>query len=194
MSTSWFAVVASGVFLARLVPQPVRLARRGVAAGVSPLAALNAVVATLGWLAYGLVVGLPVVWIVAALALVPGLWTVALLAGSTRREDLMVAGGWAAVVVLSFGVGLAAGVLAVGVLVTQGPQVWLAARERDLSGIAPATWWLAIADATSWGAYGVAVADPALMGYGLVLSASASVVLARLWWTRRAVLAPAVAV
>jgi len=85
-------------------------------------------------------------------------------------------------------------VLGAGVLVTQGPSVLKALREDDLRGISPATWWISIADAAAWGAYGVAVDSTALVGYGLVLSTSAIVVLGRIWWTGRAVeaeLAPA---
>ena len=80
--------------------------------------------------------------------------------------------------------GYLAAALAVGVLVTQGPQVWRACRERDLSGLSPATWGLSILDAAAWGAYGVAADDAALIGYAVVLSSSAVVVLTRIRWTR----------
>jgi phosphoglucosamine mutase len=49
---------ASAVFLVRLLPQPIRLARDGRPAGVSALAALNAVVSAFAWTAYGLIAGL----------------------------------------------------------------------------------------------------------------------------------------
>ena len=77
-----------------------------------------------------------------------------------------------------------AAVLAAGVLVTQGPQVVKSVRESDLSGIAPATWWISVLDAATWGAYGVAIGDAALMGYGVVLMRSAAIVLGRIHWTR----------
>ena len=54
-SVDALGLLASVVFLVRLLPQPVRLARRPqVVAGVSALAALQAVVAAGAWVAYGL--------------------------------------------------------------------------------------------------------------------------------------------
>ena len=100
-STDVLGIVASAVFLARLTPQPVRLARSGVADGVSPLAALNAVIAALAWLVYGLVADDPVVWIVSLVAVVPGVWAVLLLRRRTALADLLAAGAWAGIVVAS---------------------------------------------------------------------------------------------
>ncbi|MEI2652080.1 MAG: hypothetical protein V9G12_07980 [Microthrixaceae bacterium] len=161
------------------------MARSGVADGVSPLAALNAVIAALAWLVYGLVADDPVVWIVSMVAVVPGVWAVLLLRRRTALADLLAAGAWAGIVVASAAAGFLAAALAMGVVVSQGPQVWQAVREHDLSGLSPATWWLSILDAATWGAYGIAVGDPALKGYAIVLTLSAVVVLARISWTRR---------
>jgi uncharacterized protein with PQ loop repeat len=176
--------IASAVILVRLLPQPVRLVRTGVAAGVSPLAALNAVVTTVGWTVYGFAADLPIVWIVSVVALVPSMWTVALLVPRTTRRDVATASLWAATLVAAALVGVGAAAMSLGVLVSQGPQVVRAVRESDLSGVAPATWWLSLLDAATWGAYGVAVADGALMGYGVVLATASLVVLGRIAWTR----------
>lgn len=180
MATTFLALLASGVFLVRLLPQPVRLVRHQVDAGVSPLSAMNALIADLAWLAYGLWAGIPAVWIVSVLALLPEVWTVALLRRKTRPVELGIAALWAGAILLSAPLGLLAAALGVGVLVTQGPQVLMALREDDLRGIAPATWRLALADAICWGAYGWAIGDPALLGYFAVLSTSAVIVLVRL--------------
>lgn len=179
------AVLAPLVYLVRLLPQPVRLWRTGVAAGVSPLAAMNGVIGDVAWVAYGLSAGLPAVWGVCALALVPATWTVALLARRITRNDLLGAAAWALALVASAGVGHVGVMLALGVLVTQGPQVWVALRDRDLRGIAPGTWWLSVLDATTWGLYGLGIGDGALMGYGVVLNLAAAIVLGRVWWTGR---------
>jgi len=191
--TDVLGLVASAVFIARLTPQPVRLARRGVADGVSPLAALNALVSALAWFVYGLVADDPVVWVVSLVAVVPGLWAVVLLTPSTTRRDVLLAGSWAAVVVVAGVAGALAAALAMGVVVSQGPQVWQALRDDDLDGLAPATWWLSLLDAATWGAYGLAVGDAALRGYAVVLSTSAVIVLLRIRWTRRRAAAVAVA-
>ena len=159
--TDALGLLASGVFLVRLLPQPIRLARTGVAAGVSPLSALNSLLTMIAWVSYGLIVGLPLLWVVSAIALVPAVWTVLLLRRDVSRRDLTWAGVWLALQVVAAAVGLLVVVLAAGVLVTQGPQVVRAVRESDLTGLAAATWWLSLLDASTWGAYGVAVGDAA---------------------------------
>lgn len=180
------SLVASAIFLARLVPQPVRLWRTGVAAGVSPVAAANAVSSASAWLAYGLTHRLLVVWAVSVVALVPGVWTVRLLWREFGPREVLAAASVAAAFALCAVAGVLAAALAMGVVVTAGPQVWRAIRHSDLRGIAPATWCVAVADAGSWGAYGIAIGDRALEGYGVVLLSSATIVLGRVAWTRRA--------
>ena len=179
-SADLFALIASAVFLARLLPQPVRLARRGVSAGVSSVAALNAVVSALAWTAYGLLAHLPVVWAVSILALVPSVWQVVLLRHATTRRDVAWAAAFVAALVAAAGLGLFDGALAFTVVVTAAPQLRQVFVDHDLSGLAPATWWVAIVDATTWGLYGYAIGDVALVGYFLVLATTAIVILARL--------------
>jgi uncharacterized protein with PQ loop repeat len=191
--TDALGLLASGVFLVRLLPQPILLARTGVAAGVSPLSALNSLLTMIAWVSYGLIAGLPLVWVVSAIALVPAVWTALLLRRDVSGRDLTWAGAWLVLQVVAAALGLLVVVLAAGVLVTQGPQVVRAVRESDLTGLAGATWWLSLLDASTWGAYGVAVGDAALVAYGVVLATSAGIVLSRIRVTRRAVVEVAVA-
>lgn len=179
------SIVASGVFFIRLLPQPARLWRTGVTSGVSPIAAANAVTAATAWLAYGLWHGLLAVWLVSVAALVPGVWTVVLLRRAFSGRELLVAAGVATGFGSSAALGVLGAALALGVLTTSGPQVWRAIRDSDLRGIAPATWFVAIADASLWGAYGIVIADLAMVGYAVVLITSAAIVLGRVAWTRR---------
>ena len=58
-------------------------------------------------------------------------------------------------------------------------------RSDDVSGVAAATWWIAIVDAALWGLYGVALGDGPLIGYGVILLVSSVVVLTRLAVVRR---------
>lgn len=174
------AIVASVVFLVRLLPQPVRLARRGVAVGVSALAALNAVISALAWMAYGLQADLPVVWGVSVLALGPSIWQAWLLRRDLDRRDLLGASLFVGALLAAAALDLLGVALGGTVLVTTGPQVARAVRSDDLSGLAPATWWVAIADAATWGAYGWAIGDAALVGYFVVLLGSAVTVLWRI--------------
>lgn len=181
MLLGWLATFA---FLIRLLPQPIRLMRTGVPDGVSPMAVMNIALTELAWLAYGLIEGLVPVWAVSLPALPLGLWTVVLIRRQITRRDLLGSGIWFATIALGWATGALAVVLAASVFVNYGPQVVTALRGRRLDGLAPATWWLALADATLWGAYGVAVGDPALIGYCIVLMASAAIILWRIWRTR----------
>ena len=183
--TDALAIAASAVFLIRLLPQPIRLARSGVAAGVSSAAALNAVVSALAWIAYGLAQGLPVVWGVSVLALVPSTWQAVLLRRQVTRRDLAGVAAFVAGLLAAAALGVLGVALAGTVVVTTGPQVRRVLREHDLSGIAPATWWVAVVDAVTWGAYGWAVSDAALIGYFVALLGAAVIVLSRLAWTSR---------
>ncbi len=179
------AIVASVVFLIRLLPQPMRLARSRVTTGVSPSAALNAVVSAVAWITYGALHRYPVVWGVSVLALVPCTWQALLLRRHVTKRDLVSVAGFVAVLLIAAALGVLGLALAGTVLVTTGPQVRRVLREHDLSGIAPATWWVAIVDAVTWGAYGWAISDAALIGYFVALLAAAVIVLTRLAWTSR---------
>lgn len=185
MSATTLSVLASAVFLVRLVPQPVRLHRSGVAEGVSPMAAYNAVTVAVAWLWYGLDHQLLAVWLVSVLALVPGLWQAALLVRRTRPVDVLGAGAWVAVLLGAHAVGHFGPVLGLGVVVTCGPQVVEVLRSDDVGGVAAATWWISILDAVLWGGYGLAIADGPLVGYGVVLVCCSLVVLVRLAVVRR---------
>ncbi len=154
MSPDVLGWIASAVFLSRLVPQPARLLRTGVADGVSPMAALNAVVTDLGWLVYGLVVGLVPVWAVAVVSLFPGFLMVTLLAKRTTGSDVLGAALWLGASLAAWRFGALGALLGISVMVNNGPQVWVSLKESDLAGIAPGAWLIAIADASLWGAYG----------------------------------------
>ena len=175
-----FAILASGAFLVRLVPQPLKLARTGCVAGVSTTAALNATVAAMVWTLHGITHHQPVVTWVSLASLVPCAWTVALLWRVISARDLAWAAGWLAVALGSWATPFAALVLSATVVVTNGPQVAAALRQDDLDGLAPGTWWWMVADGATWSAYGTLLADPALVGYGIACIAMGATVLRRL--------------
>ncbi len=188
MSPDALGWIASAVFLARLVPQPMKLRRTGLPEGLSPMAAMNGVISDVGWVLYGFSAALVPVWAVSVASLVPTVATLVLLLVTTRRvprPDLVGSGIWLLSVAMAWQLGALVTVLGLSVVVNHGPQVVAAVRERDLRGISTTTYLLAIADAVLWGAYGLAVRDPALLAYGGVLIAASGVILARIWWTRR---------
>ncbi len=183
-SSALLGWIGSALFLARLVPQPLRLHRTGVSHGVSPLAALNAAASDAAWFLYGLSSGLAPLWVCTALAIPLDAWTLWLLRHRVTVHDGLAASTWVLIIGAAWALRGADGLgasLAFSVLVNHAPQVWSALRGDRLGGIAPATWYFALADAMLWGGYGLAVRDGALVAYGIVLTVSALITLARLW-------------
>jgi uncharacterized protein with PQ loop repeat len=178
------ATVASVVFLARLMPQPLRTLRTGHVAGVSAVAAMNSLVADAAWLLYGVTGRVLAVTIVSVPALLASGWTCFLLRRTVRRSDARLSLFWLASVAVCGWAGVMTVVLSLTVVVCCGPAVWSAFRSRHPVGLSRWTWWLAVADAASWGSYGTLIGDRPLEMYGLVMSATAVAMLLRLRATR----------
>ena len=177
------------IFVLRLVPQPLRLWRTGVRDGVSWLATVNGIVSTSGWLAYGVLVERPVLWVPSIVALVPEVVTLVLLGvrPPDRRQFVMFL-GWFILVALAYPVGGVAalgGMIGLGVVVGVTPAVVTALRNDNLEGIARRTWQIALLDAALWGAYGFGTAEPLTAFYGIVLGTGASIILYRVAVTSR---------
>ncbi len=181
------ATVVAGGFL---LPQIIRVVRSGDVAGVSPVWAGFGLVTNLAWVLY---LGRNGIW---AAVLAPGL---AVLAYGVTLGVLRGRGGgpWALASVayasVLAGLGAGAGMAGIALFLVIAPGVQLvpavaaAYRSRCPSGLSPVTWALSLAEAGLWGLYGWMVADPALVGYGVVTSGGSLLVLARL-----ALLAPRV--
>ncbi len=180
-----FGAMAVTAFLVRLVPQPLKLARTRVPDGVSPLSAINVVLTEVAALVYGLTAGLVPVWIVSVPALPLALWMLWLLRHEVTRRDLAAGLAYVALIVGTWSFGVLGVVLGLSVVLNYGPQVWTALRSDRLEGLASATWWLAIADALLWSAYGFAVDDPAILFYGAMMVGAATTILVRIGRTRR---------
>jgi uncharacterized protein with PQ loop repeat len=185
-----FGWLGGAIFVARLVPQPWRIWRTGASDGVSWLAVANGIVSTSGWLAYGVAVGRPVLWVPSLVALVPEVVTLVLLGArppDARRALLF--GGWLATVALAWPIGgdaLLGAVIGLGVLMGVMPAVVAAVTGDRLDGIARRTWQIALLDAALWGAYGLGTSEPLTTFYGIVLGAGSLVILWRLRVTRLA--------
>jgi uncharacterized protein with PQ loop repeat len=180
-TADYLAAWASSIYLARLLPQPIRTFRTGTVAGVSALAAMNALIADSAWLAYGLSAHITVVWLVSIPAVATSAWTVILLRSAVDRLDVAAAVAWLGSVLGAALVGQLGAALAGTVIVTCGPQLSTVLRSSDLVGLSTATWWAAIADALTWGAYGFSIRNVAIESYGIVLLATAVTILAKQW-------------
>ena len=184
---------AIGTFtgLARPLPQFIRLLRIRDAHGVSLDTAATSCVVSSAWAAYGVLTGH------VAVALASGLSAavfalIALLALRLGRHvnELRAAPVWL-VAVLAASVAGAAGlgvVLVVGALVANLPQVIVAFREPDLSGLSPSTWALTASDGTTWFLYGLLTGDiPIVMNNFFQLTTSVTILARWGLWHRRVV-------
>jgi hypothetical protein len=178
------------IFVARLCPQPLHIRRTGQRAGVAWLGTANGIVSTSGWLAYGIAVDRPVLWVPSLVALVPEVVTLALLGlrPPDRRSALLLA-VWTLAVGLAYPLGgstLLATVIGFGVVMGVAPHVAAALTHERLDGVAARTWQIALLDAALWGTYGFATGEPLTAFYGVVLGVGAATILWRLHTTRRA--------
>ncbi len=183
---SLLLVVANVLGAAMALPQAVRLLRTRSTAGVSAVWAGVSIAMNVWWLVYGLAERLwglvPVSAVATAIYLVVAGALVRLRGPGALRPlatglvigalplPVLVVGGWpAAGVAIGVGYGL-----------QLAPAVVAAYRTRELEGVAPATWIMAFGESAIWLAYGLALADPALLVGGTCGVVFPSMLLGRL--------------
>lgn len=179
-----FVPAATAIGLVRAVPQLARLLRTRDAHGVSADSAATSSVVSTGWATYGVLTAQPAVILASgASAVMFALVTLAALRFGRRLGEMRAMPVWLAVLAAA---GLLAGarglglLLPVSVLVANGPQLLVALRERDLSGLSPGTWLLSVLEALAWGTYGLFAGDRSIVVYGtLHLTTSAAIVALR---------------
>ena len=89
------------------------------------------------------------------------------------------------IVPLAAGGGGLGTILAVSALVANVPQVVVAYRERDLTGLSPSTWALSASDGAVWLTYGIVTGDiPIMVNNFFQFSTSSAIVVRRLTWGR----------
>lgn len=186
------ALGAVGTFigLVRALPQFVRLLRANDAHGVSLDTAATSCVVSFAWTSYGLLTDQVAVVLATGLSgAVFALIALLALKLGRRVSELRAAPFCFTIVTV---VALAAGssglgmILAISALVANTPQVVVAFRERDLTGLSPSTWALTASDGAIWFFYGIITGDiPILVNNFFQFSTSATIVIRRLTWGRR---------
>ncbi len=180
-------LLANVLGVGMLIPQTVRIVRRGDLAGVSPEWIGMGLGVNAGWLIYAWTSG---VWGIFGVS-VGGLALYLAMAAGTRRLDpahfsrasttaLLVLNvlGWAAAVGQVTALGLT---LAALFTVQFAPAAWSAWTSPTVSGISTTTWVLALGEAVIWAGYGIAIGDRPLLLGGAGASVMASLVLLRIW-------------
>ena len=188
--TGVLGAIGTVIGLTRALPQLLRLVRTKDAHGVSLDSAATISVVSFAWATYGLLTDQ------LAVAIASGLngavfISIALMAMSLGRRvsELRAAPIWLVVVVIAVSVagsrGLG-GVLVVSALIANLPQVLVAYRERDLTGLSPSTWALTATDGAVWSLYGVLTGDiPILLNNLFQFSTSAAILFRRITWSAR---------
>jgi uncharacterized protein with PQ loop repeat len=181
----WLGVALT---FARLGSQPWHNLRSRRVEGVSAAALGNSLASDVGWLVYGLAVGLPPVWVVAALVLPVGVVSIVVARSLVTWRSTLAVVCWSGLLAGAWLLGgpIALGtVLVAGVAMSAAPQVAVVFRRSNLAGLSLVTVALALADAAAWAAYGLATGDWPLVFYGVVLATGAVLVGGRILVTRR---------
>lgn len=181
-------VVANVLGTVMIVPQSVRLSRRGSSDGVSETWVGVGVAMNLWWLAYGLHGGLlGVIPVSVATAGLYGYMAVQLwrLSGPNLLRPFAIGLFGLGSIPLPFLIfdGWARAGVAIGLCygVQFAPAAITAVSSTRPSGISPVTWSMAAVEAAIWLAYGLSIDDLALTIGGATGAAMSAIILVRLW-------------
>jgi uncharacterized protein with PQ loop repeat len=168
------------------VPQFARLLRTGHVSGVSLAAVTNSSISFGAWTIYAVAIG--DLWLTISSAVgLPGQAATAWLAWrrGASRQQMWVPALWLAVLLAVAGLDVAAG-MSMTTIVVGGSILWLvvpalvtAWRSHDVSGIAPATWWVLGLEGAIFLVYGITVGVAATVLYGVACLVGSGGVLAR---------------
>lgn len=177
------------VGLVRALPQLVRLTTTRDAHGVSLDTAATSSAVSFGWATYGVMTEqVPVTLATGSSGVVFALVTMLALRLGRRASELRAAPVWCAVLVVVAIAARAGGlgvVLPVSVLVANVPQLVVAYREPDLTGLSPSTWLLSVTDGAVWLAYALVTSDAAILVFGVLQVSTSGAIVARRWvWSR----------
>ena len=181
--------LGTAIGLVRALPQLVRLLRTTDAHGVSLDTAATSSIVSFGWATYGVLTDqLPVILATGSSGVVFALITLTALKLGRRVTELRAAPVWLVVLVTiavlagDDGLGVA---LPVSVLVANVPQLLVAYRERDLTGLSLSTWLLSMSDGAVWAIYALVTGDRAILVFGVLQLTTSGAIVARRWaWGR----------
>jgi uncharacterized protein with PQ loop repeat len=153
--------------LFRAMPQLVRLLRAREAFGVSVDTAATSAICSFSWVAYGVLTDQFYFSLSSGLTgLIFALITLFALRFGRRVKEFKVAPIWLAVLLLVGGVAGKNGlglVLAISVLVSNIPQVWLAYKESNLTDLSLGTWLISTIEGLIWLTYSFLQQDVSIM-------------------------------
>lgn len=167
--------------LLRAAPQLVRLLRERKAFGVSVDTSGTSCVVSLGWTTYGIITDQ--LFVTIASGIIASFFFIITLAalrlGRSARE-FRVAPLWLAVLFTAVtvfgktGLGL---MLSISALISNVPQIRVAYREENLSGLSLGTWLLTLSGGLVWGLYGILQNDLTIMVSTFFQSVTSAVII-----------------
>jgi uncharacterized protein with PQ loop repeat len=167
--------------LVRATPQLTRLLRERKSFGVSADASGTSFVVSMGWTAYGLMTRQP--YVTLASGIMAGAFFIVTLAalrfGRSVRE-FRIAPVWMAVLSLLgafFGENGLGAALSISALVSNLPQIRVAYRELNLSGLSLWTWLLSLSGGLVWGFYGILQRDVTIMISAFLQSITSGIII-----------------
>lgn len=156
---SVLGVIGMLIDLVRATPQLVHLLRMRKSFGVSVDTSGTSSIVSFGWATYGYITGQPYVMLASGLmATIFFINTVIALRLGRSVREFRIAPFWLVVLLLSgllFGKGGLGMILSISALVSSIPQIRVAYRESDLSGLSLGTWLLSLSGGIVWGTYGL---------------------------------------
>ncbi|GAB4403306.1 MAG: hypothetical protein OHK003_31130 [Anaerolineales bacterium] len=179
--------------LLRAAPQLVRLLRERKAFGVSVDTSGTSCVVSLGWTTYGIIT--EQLFVTIASGIIASFFFIITLAalrlGRSPRE-FRVAPLWLVVLFTAVtvfgktGLGL---MLSISALISNVPQIRVAYREENLSGLSLGTWLLTLSGGLVWGLYGILQNDLTIMVSTFFQSVTSAVIIGLKLFKQRAEIA-----
>ena len=183
---SFLGLIGTVLDLTRAIPQLLHLMRARKSFGVSVDTAGTSCVVSLGWTAYGIVTNQPFVALASGI-IASSFFIITLIAlrlGRSIRE-FRVAPIWLITLLASgmffgkAGLGL---VLSISALISNIPQIRVAYREENLSGLSLGTWLLTLSAGLVWGFYAILQHDlTIIVATFLQSTTSAAIIVIRLF-------------
>ncbi|MEM9516355.1 MAG: hypothetical protein AAGA42_16005 [Actinomycetota bacterium] len=179
------AIVANVIGATMAAPQFIRLYRTRITDGISAEWVAMSLALNGWWAIYAIAQGLWLVLPVSVISAVLYLGIAVLFVRSRRLAvrfalTLAVVGAFPLPVLAFAGWSAAGVVVGLGYACQLMPALLVALRTRELSGIAPGTWWIAAGEASLWLVYGLGVGDLALAVAGTSGTLVATAILVRL--------------
>jgi uncharacterized protein with PQ loop repeat len=179
---SILGLIGTVIDLTRATPQLMRLFRARTSFGVSVDTAGTSCAVSLGWTTYGIITNQIFVMLASGIMAMFFLiiTLVALRFGRSVRE-FRIAPLWLTVLAVSVlffgktGLGL---MLSISALISNVPQIRVAYREENLSGLSLGTWMLTLAGGLVWGWYAILLTDLTIITSAFFQSVTSGIIIA----------------